>query len=171
MDYRRTSDRTRQARTQQPRTEPQAPRRTMIPVPPPAPPTVPLAQGAHAPRPTPDLALYDKPYDYSTPPVLDALAVDLTLAEEETEYLRSAAQIADLLRSWLKRPTFDPEYAWGVERYAGEIAAWHDAQLKRKAEKMGCSARMILILEELVRCFIDERRPDGILARRLLMEY
>ena len=164
----------------------------MIPVPPPAPATVPLKPAAHAPRAprgaqgpqgvrlapergTPnhayDPSLRDKPYDYTTPIILQAVAADLTLAEAETQYVRTPQEIAALLQSWLRRPVFDPEYAEGVDPWAGEIAGWHDAQLARKAKILGCSLRMIMILEELVRCFIDERRPQGLLACRLLLEY
>ena len=116
-------------------------------------------------------SLTDKPYDYTTPVMLDAVAADLTLAEADTEPVRTPREVAALLKSWRYRPVFDPEYAEGVDWCAGEIAAWHDAQLDGKARKIGCSPRMIRILEELVRCFIDERPPDGLLARRLILEY
>lgn len=142
---------------------------------------VPPSTLASAARPTPELgvpnhpyslSLQQKPYDYTTPPVLDALAVDLTLSEEETERLKTAQQIVTLCKSWLRRPVFDLEYTPGYERYIDELIMWHDEQLRRKAQILGCSMRMIINLEELVRCFIEERPPrDMPLASRLLHEY
>lgn len=158
-------------------------RQTMLParMGEPAPQTVPLIPpqtvvvntGAPVPAQPPYPPLYESPLplDYTTPILLEAVATDLSLAELDPEYARSPQEIRALLKSWLRRPCFDPEYAHGVEAYAGEIAAWHDAQLARKAQILGCSLRMINILEELVRCFVDERPPGGILARRVLLEY
>lgn len=193
MDYRRSTDRstdrTRQPSTQQPHTAratakpataaAQGPRATALPVyGAPAPRTVPMRPGAggvapqsHGVRPTPELGMPGMAYDFSTPVILDSVAADLTLSEEETERIKGARDIAALCARWKRNPTFDLEYMPGFERWAGELAAWHDEQLKAKARILGCSVRTINILEELVRCFIENRPPQGVLARRLLLEY
>lgn len=84
---------------------------------------------------------------------------------------RTAQELDNLKHCWLSHPAWDIEFSAGFELHFNELAAWHDEQIALKAKALGCSHLMASVLENLVRCWINNEPPRNGHAQRFLASY